>query len=260
MESCRGESFAALSLRQASARAGQTLGHLPDRFDRSFSVGCHSQIQASTKRKLSTMSSPKLTRSMHRRRAASPSRAVPTASSASPPAAAQPRPAAAHPHPAAASLTLPGRARIRARSGPAAGGAAGTVASRSSSSFTLTTSAGQKVTIKETPATTYQKQASPASATAITTGEPSWSWGRPVNHHHGHPGHREPAGSAYTASSAKVIPFRQGAPRHVQAGRPDPGELHPGLGDNRQPNTRPVRRRKPRWPPTPAASSTVWSS
>ena len=36
----------------------------------------------------------------------------------------------------------------------------------------MSTSAGQKVTIKEAPSTTYQKQASPASASAITTGEP----------------------------------------------------------------------------------------
>src|SRR6266704_2965333 len=59
-----------------------------------------------------------------------------------------------------------------ARSGPAAGGAAGTVGSLSTSGFTLTTSASQNVTIKEASTTTYQKQTSPASANAITTGEP----------------------------------------------------------------------------------------
>src|SRR5258707_149503 len=58
-----------------------------------------------------------------------------------------------------------------ARSGPAAGGASGTVGSVSTSSFTITTSAGQKVTVDEASATTYQKGTSPASARAITTGE-----------------------------------------------------------------------------------------
>jgi hypothetical protein len=59
-----------------------------------------------------------------------------------------------------------------ARSGPAAGGSSGTVSSLSSSGFTLTTATGQKVTIKEASATTYEKGTSPASASAVTTGEP----------------------------------------------------------------------------------------
>jgi hypothetical protein len=42
-----------------------------------------------------------------------------------------------------------------ARSGPAAGGTAGTVVDMSSSGFTVTTSAGQKVTIDEASATKY---------------------------------------------------------------------------------------------------------
>ena len=59
-----------------------------------------------------------------------------------------------------------------ARSGPAAGGAAGTVGSVSTPKFTMTTSAGQKVTVDEASSTTYQKGTSPASASAITTGQP----------------------------------------------------------------------------------------
>jgi len=59
-----------------------------------------------------------------------------------------------------------------ARSGPAAGGAVGTVASMSASGFTLSTSAGQKVTVKEASATTYETGTSPASASAVTSGEP----------------------------------------------------------------------------------------
>jgi hypothetical protein len=41
----------------------------------------------------------------------------------------------------------------------------------SSSGFTLSTSGGQKVTVKEASTTTYEKGTSPASASAVTTGE-----------------------------------------------------------------------------------------
>jgi hypothetical protein len=77
-----------------------------------------------------------------------------------------------------------------ARSGPASGGAAGTVDSVSTASFTMTTSAGQKVTVYEASSTTYKKsrktrtgegserkapkhghRTSSTSANAITTGE-----------------------------------------------------------------------------------------
>jgi membrane-bound inhibitor of C-type lysozyme len=59
-----------------------------------------------------------------------------------------------------------------ARSGPAAGGSIGTAGSVSASGFTLTTSAGQKVTIKEASSTTYEQGTSPASASAVTSGAP----------------------------------------------------------------------------------------
>jgi hypothetical protein len=58
-----------------------------------------------------------------------------------------------------------------ARSGPAAGGASGTVSSVSTSGFTMSTSAGQKVTVNEASSTTYQNGTSSISASAITTGE-----------------------------------------------------------------------------------------
>ena len=101
-----------------------------------------------------------------------------------------------------------------ARSGPAAGGASGTVGSVSASGFTMTTSAGQKVTVGEAPSTTYQKGTSPASVSAITTGEPVLVLGttsgttitatQVIVH---------PASSGTAASAAaKVIPFQRGAP------------------------------------------------
>jgi len=57
-----------------------------------------------------------------------------------------------------------------ARSGPAAGGSAGTADSVSSSGFTLTTTTGQKVTIKEASSTTYEQGTSPATVSAVTSG------------------------------------------------------------------------------------------
>ncbi|HEX6448321.1 MAG TPA: hypothetical protein VF060_02550 [Trebonia sp.] len=66
----------------------------------------------------------------------------------------------------------PGGSGSNARSGPAAGGAVGTVASMSGSGFTLSTSAGQKVTVKEASTTTYETGTSPASVSAVRTGEP----------------------------------------------------------------------------------------
>ena len=58
-----------------------------------------------------------------------------------------------------------------ARSAPAQGGALGTVDSVSKSSFTMTTSAGQKVTVDEKSSTTYEKGTSSTSAKAVTKGQ-----------------------------------------------------------------------------------------
>src|SRR5579859_7166759 len=99
-----------------------------------------------------------------------------------------------------------------ARSGPAAGGSSGTVGSVSTSGFTMTTSAGQKVTVDEASATTYEKGTSPASASAVTTGEPVLVLGTTdsttitatqviV----------QPPSNGLTAT-AKVVPFQRGAP------------------------------------------------
>ncbi len=60
---------------------------------------------------------------------------------------------------------------FNARSGPAAGGSVGTVSNLSSSGFTLSTSAGQKVTVKETSSTTYESGTAAASAGAVSNGK-----------------------------------------------------------------------------------------
>ncbi len=99
-----------------------------------------------------------------------------------------------------------------ARSGPAAGGTTGTVGTVSSSSFTVTTSAGQKVTIDEASSTKYQKGTSSTSASAITTGKRVLVLGTTngttitatqviV----------QPTVGGTATSSAKVVPFQRGA-------------------------------------------------
>jgi hypothetical protein len=102
-----------------------------------------------------------------------------------------------------------------ARSGPASGGSSGTVISVSTSSFTLSTAAGQKVTVDEASSTTYQKGANSTSASAITTGEGVLVLGTTS-------GTTitatqvilQPTGGAGSAASlaAGVIPFHRGAP------------------------------------------------
>ncbi len=58
-----------------------------------------------------------------------------------------------------------------ARSGPAAGGSIGAVGSVSTSGFTLSTSTGEKVTIKETSSTKYLKGSTAVSKSAVTKGK-----------------------------------------------------------------------------------------
>jgi Domain of unknown function (DUF5666) len=102
-----------------------------------------------------------------------------------------------------------------ARSGPAAGGASGTVDSVSRSSFTISTSAGQKVTVNKASSTTYRKGTSSTSASAIKKGESVLVLGT-VN------GTTITAsqviaqatggGGSATSSATKVVPFQRGAP------------------------------------------------
>jgi hypothetical protein len=116
---------------------------------------------------------------------------------------------------AAASTAPTARVGSNARSGPASGGAAGTIGSMSTSSFTISTSAGQKVTVDKASSTKYQKGTSSTSASAITTGEPVLVLGttngttitapqvivQPTG-----------GGASATSSAPGVIPFQPGAP------------------------------------------------
>jgi hypothetical protein len=158
------------------------------------------------------------------------------ASASSSPSAAGGSPSAAGGSPSAAGGSPAGGfgsggRGSNARSGPAAGGAAGTVSSLSTSGFTMTTSAGQKVTVKEASSTTYQKETSPASASAITTAEPVLVLGTTSNTTiTATQVTVEPAGSAYTASSATVIPFQQGAPTTSRQAGQIPADFTQGSG------------------------------
>ena len=58
-----------------------------------------------------------------------------------------------------------------ARSGPAAGGSYGKIDTISTTGFTLSTPTGQKVTVKETSSTKYEKGTTPGSATVLKKGE-----------------------------------------------------------------------------------------
>jgi hypothetical protein len=104
------------------------------------------------------------------------------------------------------------RGASNARSGPASGGTVGTVGSVSKSSFTVSTSAGQKVTVHEASSTKYKKGTRSASASDVTTGEPVLVLGTTngttitatqviV----------QPTGGGSATSSA-VVPFQRGAP------------------------------------------------
>jgi hypothetical protein len=119
-----------------------------------------------------------------------------------------------------------------ARSGPAAGGTSGTVGSLSMSSFTVSTSAGQKVTIDETSSTTYQRGTSSTSASAVTTGEPVLVLGT-TN------GETitatqvvvQPTGGGSAGSSAAgVVPFERGAPTTSKQVGQIPADFSQGSG------------------------------
>jgi hypothetical protein len=106
------------------------------------------------------------------------------------------------------------KAGSNARSGPASGGVSGTVSSVSTSSFTVSTSAGQKVTVHKASSTTYRKGASSSTVRAVTKGVPVLVLGTTS-------GTTitatqvivQPTGGGSTSfSPSKVVPFKRGAP------------------------------------------------
>jgi hypothetical protein len=122
----------------------------------------------------------------------------------------------------------PGFRGANARSGPAAGGSIGTVASLSASGFTLTTPAGQTVTVETAPATTYRTGTSSSSASAVKNGQRVLVLGTT-------------SGTTITASvvivrpavngsTAPVVPFQRGAPSTAKQVGQVPASYTQGAG------------------------------
>jgi len=118
-----------------------------------------------------------------------------------------------------------------ARSGPAAGGSSGTVDGVSTSSFTITTPAGQNVTVKKVSSTTYRNATSSRSSSSITKGDSVLVLGitsgttitasqvivQPTD-----------AGGSTTAS--QVVPFQRGAPSTSKQAGQIPASYKQGTG------------------------------
>jgi VCBS repeat-containing protein len=97
----------------------------------------------------------------------------------------------------------------------------------------MTTSAGQKVTVDEASATTYQKGTSPASASAITTGESVLVLGTvnstTITATQVTVQATGSEGSA-ASSAAGVVPFQQGAPSTSKQAGQIPANYSQGSG------------------------------
>jgi hypothetical protein len=99
-----------------------------------------------------------------------------------------------------------------ARSGPAAGGTVGTVNSVSKSSFTVTTSAGQNVTVNEATSTKYTKGTASASASAVKTGVTALVLGTTNGTTIAATQVIVQPTGVTSATASTVVPFKQGAP------------------------------------------------
>ncbi len=102
-----------------------------------------------------------------------------------------------------------------ARSGPAAGGVAGTVYSLSTSSFAVSTATGLQVIVHEASSTEYRQGTRSAPASSLAKGEsvlvlgivdgPAITASQVIVQ-------RDDKGGSATSSAAGVVPFQRGAP------------------------------------------------
>jgi hypothetical protein len=100
------------------------------------------------------------------------------------------------------SSTSVAKAGSNARSGPAAGGVIGTVTSVSTSSFTVSTSAGEKVTVKKASSASAVTQGKPVLVLGTVNGTTITATQVVV----------QPAtGGSATYTPSKVVPFKRGA-------------------------------------------------
>jgi hypothetical protein len=127
----------------------------------------------------------------------------------------------------------PDGAGSNSRSGPAAGGTSGTVDSVTTGSFTLTTSAGQKVAVNEAASTTFHNGTSSTTASVITNGTSVLVLGttngttitatqvivQPPN-----------SGGSAASTAAGVVPFQRGAPSAAKQDGQIPPNYSEGSG------------------------------
>ncbi|MDX6674726.1 MAG: hypothetical protein QOH11_2144 [Solirubrobacteraceae bacterium] len=114
-----------------------------------------------------------------------------------------------------------------ARSGPAAGGTVGTVASVSKSSFTVSTSAGQKVTVHVASSTKYKKGTRSITASAIKKGQSvlvlGTTNGTTITA-------TQVVVQSTSATSSAVVPFERGAPSTAKQVGQIPANYSQGSG------------------------------
>jgi hypothetical protein len=107
-----------------------------------------------------------------------------------------------------------------ARSGPAAGGTLGTIDSVSTSSFTLTTPAGQKVTVTKASSTTSLKKGENVLVLGTVNGTTIIA-GKVI---------AQTANGSAKSSAAGVVPFQQGTPSTAKQVGQIPANYSPGSG------------------------------
>ena len=131
-----------------------------------------------------------------------------------------------HGHPAA------GGQGSNARSGPAAGGSSGRVGNIAKSNFTLTTSAGQEVTVDEEASTKYENGTSASSRSAVTDGEHVLVLGTvsSTSIRATEVLVRTTGGSSDPSTAATVVPFQKGAQETSQQVGQIPASYSQGSG------------------------------
>jgi hypothetical protein len=125
---------------------------------------------------------------------------------------------------------VPGGGGSNARSGPAAGGSIGTVSSVSTSGFKLSTPAGEKVTVKETSSTKYEKGTSSASASAVSKGKTALVLGTTDSTTITATEVIVQPTSSGSKTSSEVVPFKQGTPSTSKQAGQIPASYKQGSG------------------------------
>jgi hypothetical protein len=123
-----------------------------------------------------------------------------------------------------------GEGGTNARSGPAAGGSIGKVSSVSKSSFQLLTSAGEKVTVKETASTAYKKGTKSASVTAVTKGKTALVVGTTDSTTITATQVIVQPKTSQSKTASTVVPFKRGAPSTSKQAGQIPANYKQGSG------------------------------